>query len=91
MQMALNIGTINIQDQKIANFIQNKSIDEIKALFLNFLTKEVEATPKKPQHKWAEFGNKMSGLISEETANELLASSKEFRQGFAFRDLDNVK
>jgi len=40
MQIALNIGTIDIEDQNIVKFIQNKSIEEIKALFLNFLTKE---------------------------------------------------
>ncbi len=88
MQIALNI---NIQDQKIANFIQNKSLDEIKTLFLNFLTKEVNTLPQKPKHKWAEFGNKMNGLISEETADELLASSKEFRQDFSFRDVNSIQ
>lgn len=88
MQVALNIGTINIQNSDIAKFLQNKSIEEIKALFLSFLTKEVEIVQQKPQHKWAEFGDKMSGLINEKTAGELKASSKEFREGFAFRDLD---
>ena len=37
MQVALNLGTININDQEVAKFIQNKSIEEIKALFLNLL------------------------------------------------------
>ena len=91
MQVALNIGIINIQNQEIAKFIQNKSIDELKSLFLNFLTKQIETTPKKPQHKWAEFGDKMSGLINQETADELIASSREFREGFSFRDLDSTK
>ena len=88
MQVALDIGTINIQNQDIVKFIQNKSIEEIKALFLNFLSKEVEIVQQKPQHKWSEFGNKMSGLISEETSKELKLSSREFREDFAFRDLD---
>jgi uncharacterized protein YehS (DUF1456 family) len=88
MQIALDIGTINIQNQDIAKFIQNKSIEEIKALFLNFLTKEIEIVQSKPQHKWAEFGEKMNGLINQETAKELKESSKEFREGFSFRDLD---
>ncbi len=51
MQIALNIGTINIQNQEIANFIQNKSIEEIKALFLNFLTKEVKTLNKNMKYK----------------------------------------
>jgi len=87
MQLALDIGTINIQNQEIVKFIQNKSIEEIKALFLNLLTKEVETIQKKP-HKWAEFGEKMNGLISTETSKELKASSKEFREDFTFRDLN---
>ncbi len=41
MQVALNLGTININDQEIAQFIQNKNIDEIKALFVNFLKNQI--------------------------------------------------
>ena len=37
MQIALNLGTININDKEVARFIQNKNIDEIKELFVNFL------------------------------------------------------
>ncbi len=88
MQTSLDIGTIDITNSNIAKFIENKSIEEIKALFLNFLTKEVEMIEEKPQHKWAEFGEKMKGRISEETVQELKNSSKEFREGFSFRDLD---
>jgi hypothetical protein len=70
MQLALDLGTINIQNQEIVKFIQHKSIEEIKAPFLNLLTKEVETIQKKP-HTWAEFGEKMSGLISTETSKKL--------------------
>ena len=42
MPIALDMGVINIQNQEVANFIQTKSIDEIKLLFLNFLTKEIK-------------------------------------------------
>jgi hypothetical protein len=34
MQVALNIGTINIHDKEVAKFIQNKSIDEIKSMIV---------------------------------------------------------
>jgi len=37
MQLALDIGTINIQNHEVAKFIQNKSIDEIKKMFTDFL------------------------------------------------------
>ena len=43
MQMALEMGTINIYNKEVANFIENRTIDELKSLFINFLTKEVEA------------------------------------------------
>ena len=41
MQVALNLGTININDQEVARFIQNKNIDEIKVLFVNFLKNQI--------------------------------------------------
>ena len=63
MQLALDIGTINIQNQEIVKFIQDKSHEEIKALFLNLLTKEVETIQKKP-HTWAEFGEKKQSTVS---------------------------
>ncbi len=40
MKLALDLGTISINDQEVAMFIQNKNIDEIKALFVNFLKKQ---------------------------------------------------
>jgi len=41
MQISLNLGTIDITDIEVANFIQNKSIDEIKALFVNLLKNQI--------------------------------------------------
>jgi len=41
MQVSLNLGTININDQEVARFIQNKNVDEIKALFVNFLKNQI--------------------------------------------------
>ena len=41
MQVVLNLGTININDQEVARFIQNKNVDEIKALFVNFLKNQI--------------------------------------------------
>ena len=34
MQVALDMGTINIDNQEVATFIQNKSVDEFKILFV---------------------------------------------------------
>ena len=42
MQVALNLGTININDQEVARFVQNKNADEIKVLFLNFLKNQID-------------------------------------------------
>ena len=41
MQVALNFGTINIDDHEVAKFVQNKNSDEIKTLFVNFLKKQI--------------------------------------------------
>ncbi len=41
MKVALNLGTININDQEVARFIQNKNVEEIKALFVNFLKNQI--------------------------------------------------
>jgi len=41
MQVSLNLGTININDQEVARFIQNKNVDEIKALFVKFLKNQI--------------------------------------------------
>ena len=46
MQVALNLGTININDQEVARFIQNKNIDEMKALFVNFLKNQITTYQK---------------------------------------------
>jgi hypothetical protein len=51
MQVALDIGTINIQNQEVAKFIQNKSIDEIKNMFTDFLNNQVKIISKKPIRK----------------------------------------
>lgn len=91
MQVALDMGTINIDNREVANFIQNKSVDELKIIFINLLTKQLENSPKKPKHKWSEFGMNMSGLINEKTADELIGSSREFRENFEFRDLDGTE
>ena len=39
MQIALNLGVINIRDQEVAKFIQNKSIDEIRSIIIELLKK----------------------------------------------------
>ncbi len=46
VQVALNLGTININDQEVARFIQNKNIDEMKELFLNFLKNQITTHQK---------------------------------------------
>ena len=91
MQVALDMGTINIDNKEVANFIRSKNTDELKNLFLNFITNQLDSNSDKSKNKWAEFGTKMSGLISERTVDELNSSSREFRENFEFRDLKNAK
>jgi len=86
---AFTISLVTYEDQNIVKFIQNKSIEEIKTLFLNFLTKEIQVDTPQQNHKWAEFAQKMNGRISQKTAKVLETSSREFREGFSFRDLSS--
>ncbi len=51
MQLALDVGTINIQNQEVTKFIQNKSIDEIKSMITDFLNKQVNLVSNKPSKK----------------------------------------
>ncbi len=46
MQVSLNFGTANVNDQEVARFIQNKNIDEMKALFLNFIKNQITTHQK---------------------------------------------
>ena len=88
MQVTLDIGSDSIQNKNILKFIQSKNPEEIKRLFLDFLGKQVASSPRKTENKWAEFGQKMQGLIDDETAGILRESSREFRDNFSLRDLD---
>jgi len=83
----VQIGNIDISNPQLEQFLEGKSIDEIKSLFINFLNNQLDSEPVKPKHKWAEFADKMSGLIQEDTAESLIKSSKEFRNGFEFRNI----
>ncbi|MFK5975140.1 MAG: hypothetical protein QM493_01410 [Sulfurovum sp.] len=47
MQTSLNLGKIDIYDAEVALFIQNKSVDEIKSLFINLIKKNI-STKKHP-------------------------------------------
>ena len=46
MQVSLNFGTANVNDQEVAMFIQNKNIDEMKVLFLNFIKNQITTHQK---------------------------------------------
>lgn len=91
MQLALDIGTINIQNQEVAKFIQNKSIDEIKKMFTDFLNNQVNASAKitKPKGKWGAFADRMSGLTTPEITEHIQKTSLEMRDGFEFRELNS--
>jgi len=91
MQLSLDIGTINIQNQEVAKFIQNKSIDEIKKMFTDFLNNQVNSSQKiiKPKGKWGAFADRMSGLTTPEITEHIQKTSLEMRDGFEFRELNS--
>ncbi len=92
MQITFDLNPVDIQNEEIVKLVQSRKIDELKSLFVQFLSaRQKEMTPKQPKPRWAEFGEKMIGRITEETADEMRAGSREFREGFDFRDLNRTK
>ena len=90
MQVALNLGTINITNQEVAKFIQNRSIDEIKSMITDFLTNQanlISTKPTKKKGKWAKVADEMRGTMSTDTVEYLKSCSQEIRRGFELRDL----
>ena len=89
MQVALNLGTININDQEVAKFIQNKSIDEIKNMIVELLKSQIKTNPpQKSKGKWGAFTDRMSGLTTPEITEHIQKTSLEMRDGFEFRELN---
>jgi len=92
MQVSLNFGTIDINDKEVANFIQNRSTDEIKSMIVDFLKNQVKTnTPQKttkPKGKWGAFADRMSGLTTPEITEHIQKTSLEMRDGFEFRELN---
>jgi len=87
MPLILNIGTININDQEVANFIQNKNIDEIKSIFVELLKKQIK-TDKHKKGKWGAFADRMSGLTTPEITEYIQDTKMQMRDKFGFRELD---
>ena len=89
MQVALDIGTIDIQNKEVAKFIQNKSMDELKKMFTDFLNTQVNASQQstKKKGKWGAFADRMSGLTTPEITEHIQKTSLEIRDGFQLRDV----
>ena len=82
MQVALNLGTINITNQEVVKFIQNGSIDEIKSMITDFLNNQVNLVsnkPTKPKGKWGAFADRMSGLTTPEITEHIQKTSLDMR------------
>ena len=91
MQVTLNLGTINITNQEVAKFIQNKSMDEIKRMITDFLNNQAKISQKtsKAKGKWGAFADRMSGLTTPEMTEHIQKTSLEMRDGFEFRELSS--
>jgi len=74
MPISLNLGTIDIENKEVANFIQNKSIDEIKSMIVDFISHQVKVISNKPapkKEKWAKVADEMHGTMSHNTVEYL--------------------
>jgi hypothetical protein len=90
MQVSLELGTIVINDKEVANYIQNKSTDEIKRMIVDFLKNKVAVSPPEaiqPKGKWGAFANRMSGLTTPSITQQISNTSLEMRDGFELREL----
>ena len=90
MPISINLGTIDIENKEVANFIQNKSIDEIKSMIVDFLSHQVKVISNKPvpkRGKWAKVADEMHGTMSRNTVEYLRECSEEVRSGFELREL----
>ncbi|HHS92770.1 MAG TPA: hypothetical protein ENK82_05440 [Campylobacterales bacterium] len=90
MPHSLNLGTINIADKEVAHFVENKSIDELKNMIVEFLKNQVETSRKedRPKGKWGAFADRMSGLTTPEITEHIHKKSLDMRDGFEFRELE---
>ncbi len=86
MQLSLNIGTIDIRDREVVNFIQNKSVEEIKNLIIEFFRNKAH-TKTVQKGKWGAFADRMSGLTTPEITAHIQKTSQDFRDGVEIRDL----
>ena len=88
-----------VNDIKITNptaelMLQKFSKEEISELFSTFLilvSKENivnKSQIKNKKTKWAEFADKMDGLLDQKTAQHLRKCSREFRDNFELRSLE---
>ena len=90
MAIAIDLGSVTIDNPKISRFVQGKSTEELKVLFLNFLsTKASDPTPDTPNHPWENFAKEMRGVLTPDAAEHLRKTHQEFREDFALRDLES--
>ncbi len=90
MAIAIDIGTVTIDNPKISRFVEGKSTEELKTLFLNFLSSKAHApSPHAPDHPWEKFAQEMRGILTPDTAEYLRKIHQEFRDDFTLRDLES--
>ena len=88
MQVSLNLGTVNIDDQELAKFVKDKNSDELKNIIINLLKKQIKAyVPKNKKGKWGKFADRMSRLTTPEITETIQKASKETRNGFELREV----
>ena len=89
--MTIDLGTLQIHNEKLETVIKTKNIEEIKVLIVNFLENELvlknEPSIKRKKGKWAKVADEIKGTMSESTSKYLQECSKEIRSGFELRNL----
>ena len=78
----VQIGSIQIDNPDILNFINSRDISEIKRLIVNLLTEKLQYK-KQSKSKWANLADKISdeSLLSGKS-QIVVAESKAFRENW---------
>ncbi|MBN2824123.1 MAG: hypothetical protein JXQ76_02280 [Campylobacterales bacterium] len=76
----IEIGSINIQNQEVIDFVKNKNHFELKSIIVDLLQKEAQ---KEAHNKWSRFADKIAheSLLSGKS-QQVASHAQSFRENF---------
>lgn len=80
----ITLNDSEIKSKKIKDMLKNMPQEELKKLFLNFLEKKFNSK----QNRWKDFTNSIEELNITNISHNINKASKELRDNFSLRDVD---